>query len=166
MRIYLIGMPAAGKSTFGRELAAHLNYKFVDLDTEIEQQVGKSIPDIFNDEGEEVFRQYEQQTLLKTTPENAIIATGGGAPCFFDNLDFINKNGVSVFLDVDPIELAKRAAKQVGQRPLLEAKDEKEVLLQLKEKRGERLPFYQKANIHLQKDEIQIEKLLLKLNLT
>src|SRR5436189_5502924 len=94
MKIFLIGMPGAGKSTLGRPLAAALNLPFVDLDKEIEKHEQKSIPEVFELRGEDYFRKSES-TLLKSWAESNrsfVLATGGGAPCFHDGIEVINKH--------------------------------------------------------------------------
>ncbi len=82
-RIYLVGMPASGKTTFGKELAKALNFNFIDLDEVLVEKVGTSISDLFREKGEAYFRDLEKEILEQTTPTKTVIATGGGAPCFF-----------------------------------------------------------------------------------
>ncbi|MEH0156145.1 shikimate kinase [Limibacter armeniacum] len=162
MRVYLIGMPGSGKSTLGKKLAEAMQYAFVDLDTEIESSEGKSIPDIFEHDGEDYFRKIEKYILQKTTPDNTIIATGGGAPCFYDNMDFINNNGVSIFIDTPVKELASRVMKQIGDRPLLDGIENLEDMTRLLAgKREKRIGFYEQADIVLEDDqEIDITSLV------
>lgn len=148
MRIYLIGMPGSGKTTLGKKLAEELQYAFVDLDIEIENGEGLSIPEIFENEGEEYFRRAEKLVLQKTTPDNTVIATGGGAPCFFDNMEFINAHGISVFIDTSVEEIAQRVLSQKGTRPLLSGVDEKEEMVsKLSKKRQDRIEYYKQAHI-------------------
>ena len=149
--IYLIGMPSSGKSTLGRQLAKLLNYTFVDLDSRIETAESKKISEIFEIKGEDYFRKIENEQLKKIQKDsNLIIATGGGTPCFFDGMDFIKKNGISVFLDVSPTKLVERmksSNKKV--RPLFDMED-KHLLEALTEKYNSRLKFYQQADITIQ----------------
>ena len=87
MRIYLIGLPGSGKTTLGKQVAKALNLTFIDMDEKIEQTEGKSISEIFSKEGEAYFRDIERAMLHQVAQEeNCIISTGGGAPCFFDNM--------------------------------------------------------------------------------
>ncbi|MBX2842675.1 MAG: shikimate kinase [Flammeovirgaceae bacterium] len=153
-RIYLIGMPASGKTTFGKELAKALNYDFIDLDEVLVEKVGISISDLFREKGEAYFRDLEKEILENTIPGKTIIATGGGAPCFFENIEFIKKNGFSIFLNVPVKELAKRSMKQHGSRPLLNDLKEKALEDELKNKLSLRLPFYQQANMKVSGEEI------------
>ena len=107
--IYMLGMPSSGKSTLGRQLAKELNYDFIDLDKRIEVIEGKRIPEIFSIEGEEYFRKVESEQLRKIPSDNKlVIATGGGTPCFNDNMAFIKSSGISIFLDVAPDNLEER----------------------------------------------------------
>lgn len=107
--IFLVGMPSSGKSTIGRDLAKLLSYQYVDLDALIESSEGKSIATIFAENGEDYFRAREKELLQAILPDQRqVIATGGGAPCFFDNMSFIKQNGISIFLDVSVDEIVKR----------------------------------------------------------
>src|SRR5687767_13761414 len=101
MKIYLIGMPGCGKTTLGRQLASAIHLPFVDLDQEIEAREKKSIPEIFEQQGEDYFRQVESGLLyeLAGSDKRFIMATGGGSPCFFRGIEVINLTGLSIFLD-------------------------------------------------------------------
>lgn len=153
-RIYLVGMPAAGKTTFGQQLAYKLNYPFIDLDWEIEQKAGMDIPAIFQQYGEDHFRLLEKEIIREVSPKPAVIATGGGAPCFHKNMDWIRQLGFTIFLDVLPEELATRAWKKAGSRPLLNQSSIEELTKALHHKRVERLPFYHQAHCYLNAHEI------------
>lgn len=160
MKIYLTGLPGSGKTTLGKQLAKALNLNFVDLDEEIEKVENRTIPTIFETEGEDYFRKIEQQELHKSASlENVVISTGGGAPCFFDNAEFINANGTSVFIDVSPQEIAKRVSKGPNNRPLLNGVNSLEE--EITTKRSQRLPFYSKATHTLTGDRLQVKDLLL-----
>ncbi|HSZ24234.1 MAG TPA: shikimate kinase [Cytophagaceae bacterium] len=165
MNVYLIGLPGSGKSTLGRELAKLIHFTLVDLDTEIIQKEGKSIETIFKDSGENYFRQREQEVLQNLSQKDRqLISTGGGTPCFFNNMEYINKNGVSLFIDV-PIETLQQ--RLIGQRtqnrPLLEGKTDEDILLFLKQKYVERIPFYSKATITIKGSNIKAKELFLEL---
>jgi len=144
--IFLIGLPSSGKSTLGKKLARILNYRFVDMDKLIEKDQQMTIPEIFTRKGEPYFREVESR-ILKNTLENrrVVIATGGGAPCFFDNMDFIKRSGVSIFLDVHHRELAKRIQNHgKDDRPLLSGATSLEK--ELEQKYLQRLPYYSRAD--------------------
>lgn len=143
-KVFLVGLPGAGKTTTGKELADALNWKFVDLDDLIESRVGKTVTEIFN-EGESTFRLREKEALLAAIENKAdlIISTGGGAPCFHSNMALMLASGKVVFLDTDLKEIEKRILNE-SHRPLLQGQDISEKISRLNELRR---PFYQKAHI-------------------
>ncbi|MFK7900042.1 MAG: shikimate kinase [Cyclobacteriaceae bacterium] len=165
--IYLLGLPGSGKSTLGKEIAERLGYGFVDVDHEIELQEGKLIKAIFSEEGETYFREVESTVLQSLLPEsNTIIATGGGAPCFFDNMDFMMAHGTTIFLDISVKELMYRMEASDGQedRPLLTGKGKKELEKELALKREQRGEFYEQADISIQDDNINAEIIIQLIN--
>jgi shikimate kinase len=100
-RIVLVGFPGSGKSTIGKKLAKQLDYRFVDLDQEIEKRVQLSIPAIFEQFGENQFRIWEQTQLQETLQlEKVVIATGGGTPCFYQNMELITQHSEAVYIQV------------------------------------------------------------------
>jgi len=120
MRIYLVGYMASGKSVLGKILAGKLEYGFVDIDSLFEEQYKISIFDFFEKYGEFPFRKIEQEILHRTNQlTDAVIATGGGTPCFFDNMEFINQSGISVYLEWEVPMLLERLYKIRKRRPLL-----------------------------------------------
>src|SRR5258708_15000387 len=122
MKIFLLGLPGSGKTTIGKELAGLLRIPFVDLELEIEKSFKKKITEIFEKQGEGYFRELEAKQLRKwcSAPSGFVMATGGGTPCFYDNLKFINQTGKSIFLDVPAREIVKRIKKaELMERPLL-----------------------------------------------
>jgi shikimate kinase len=151
--IYMLGMPSSGKSTLGRQLAKELNYDFVDLDKKIEISEGKKIHEIFNLEGEEYFRKVESEQLKKIDSNTKmVIATGGGTPCFKDNLAYIKENGISIFLDVKANKLEERMRNsKKNNRPLhdLESDTLLNSLTKTYEERGQ---FYNQADIVIEGD--------------
>lgn len=160
--IYLIGMPSSGKSTLGRQLATRLDYQFVDMDNLIMNQELSSVAEIFKYKGEDYFRQVESKTLKEFKPnQKSIIATGGGVPCFFDNMDFIKANGTSIFLNVQPEDLLKRIQKSEGNnRPLIDKRKTNEILLnELRARYENRLKFYKQADIQID-GSIEVEQIL------
>lgn len=143
-------MPGSGKSTLGKQLAKKLLTKFIDLDHEIEVHEQKSVSDIFSQSGEDHFRQVESNLLHQfcASQESFVMATGGGAPVFFDGINAINNSGVSVFLDV-PIEILVRHTSNRSTRPLLKNDSEEELREKLTKIREARLKVYQQARITL-----------------
>jgi shikimate kinase len=148
MKIFLIGFMGSGKTTLGRKLAARMNYEFIDLDHKLEQQVELSIAEYFSFFGEDSFRKLEKDVLQKTTyPENAIISTGGGLPCYFDNMDWMKANGKVVYLNLSPKTLADRLEAGKEERPLLQDKHGEALVAFIEQKLEEREKYYSQANI-------------------
>ena len=145
-------MPGSGKTTLGRQLAAALQRPFLDLDNLVEEREGQKVPAIFEEKGEEYFRQVEREYLQEVLAQPAamVLASGGGAPCFYDNMERINANATSIYLAVPFKELAARLlADGVEKRPLLKGYTNVEQLERfLKEKFAYRIPFYNKADLH------------------
>ena len=152
--IYLIGMPSSGKSTLGRALALTMSYEYVDMDEIIVQNEHRSISQIFQESGEDYFRKIESELLKSFFPDQKkVISTGGGVPVFFDNMTFILKNGISVYLDVLPQNLFERIYNSSkNDRPLIDKSDRERLLENLIEKYNFRFPFYSQANIIIKED--------------
>jgi shikimate kinase len=122
--LYLIGLPGSGKTTIGRRLAAYYGWEFRDLDADIVAQAGQTIPEIFAAEGEARFREREAaalQALASQPGPPLVVATGGGTPCFHNNLEILQQSGFTLWLDVPMAELARRLARNRNTRPLLAA---------------------------------------------
>ena len=147
MKIVLVGFMGSGKSTVGKLLSERLSLPFLDLDEEIVKKTGMTIPTIFSKFGEDTFRELERETLLELlSAKECIISTGGGAPAYKDNMDKINKNAVSVYLEADFETLWDRISDD-SNRPLVSLG--KETVRELFEKRK---PFYEKAKIKVRTD--------------
>ena len=153
--LYLLGLPGAGKTTIGRRLAAHYGWEFRDLDADIVAQAGQSIPEIFAAEGEAGFRAREAAALragaARTGPP-LVLATGGGTPCFHDNLAVLQQTGFTLWLDVPLPELARRLARSRSARPLLAAAEptqtpENAILAWLRRTLAARERFYAQARL-------------------
>lgn len=150
-RIFLIGYMGSGKTTIGKLVAERLGYSFIDMDHHIEAQQHQTISQIFSEKGEESFRQLERRCLEEVAQfEKVIIATGGGAPCFFDNAAYMNKHGLCIYLKLDVEELAQRL-ELIGfsKRPLLAGKNSAELRSFIAEGLSKRAPFYEKARFSL-----------------
>jgi shikimate kinase len=144
--LFLIGMMGSGKSYWAKEIAAVTQRQWMDLDTIIEATAGKTISDIFATEGEAAFRLLEQKALQQTANHNnLIVATGGGTPCFFDNIDWMNAYGITVFIN-EPIEvLVHRLQKEKAHRPLVSDTSDEKLYASLTERLASREQFYKKA---------------------
>ena len=161
MKIYLIGFMGCGKSTLGKKLALKLGYQFVDIDKVIEADIKMSITEYFQKHGENNFRELEK-SILRTIdiPENAIIATGGGAPCFFDNMQWMNQNGTTIYISLSPKALAKRLESATEQRPVLQNLKGEALEQFISEKLIEREPFYTQAEIIIKGHDHTAERLI------
>jgi len=155
-KIFLVGMPGSGKSTLGKRLAEELARSFIDLDKEIESHEALSIPDIFMEKGQYYFRDVESELLRKWASSNQsfIMATGGGAPCFHHGIDVMNQNGTTIYLDTSLDVLVERT-KRAGNRPLLQAEDEKELRNRLEKLLAERDPIYRQSAITLREPTVE-----------
>jgi shikimate kinase len=146
--IFLTGFMGSGKTTLGRKLATRLGYSFMDLDHILEAQAGMTIAEYFSAHGEDAFRKLESAILKQTEyPANAVISTGGGLPCFFDNLDWMNSHGKSVYIKLSPKTLATRLENEKTHRPLLREKHGEDLITFIEEKLAEREPFYNRATL-------------------
>ena len=146
IRIFLIGYMGAGKTTLGKAFAREMGLTFVDLDWYIEERFHKSIRQLFTERGEDGFRELEKRMLHEVAEfENVVLSTGGGTPCFFDNVEYMNTMGESIFLDVDIQVLFRRLKVAKQQRPLLAQKNDEELMAFITENLQKRLPFYTKA---------------------
>jgi shikimate kinase len=150
IRIILIGYMGAGKTTVGKALAKELGIIFYDLDWYIESRMRKSVAQIFAERGEEGFRKIEHNMLHEVAEfEDVIISCGGGTPCFFDNMDYLNQQGQVVYLKADPEVLYKHLLMGKGDRPLLKNKTPEELITFIREQLEKREPYYSKAHYTL-----------------
>jgi len=146
VRIILIGYMGAGKTTIGKALARELQLDFYDLDWYIEDRFHKKIADIFAHDGEAAFRNIERRMLHEVAEfENVIISCGGGTPCFFDNMDYMNRQGQTIFLNAAPNVLKEHLLMGKSVRPLIQGKSPEEIEQFVAENLQTRLPFYTKA---------------------
>lgn len=150
MRIFLIGFMASGKSFLGRLWADDNNMPFYDLDLLIEEEERMSVEKIFSTYGEDYFREKEAAVLRNTDRfENAIIACGGGTPCFFDNMQWMNKNGLTVFLNESIEQIYHHIKNDKKIRPLITAQDGTDLQEFIKNKLSERTPVYNECKLIL-----------------
>lgn len=146
IRIFLTGYMGAGKTTLGKAFARELDVPFIDLDWYIEERYHKSIRELFTERGEAAFRELERNMLHEVAEfEDVVISTGGGTPCFFDNMEYMNAQGQTVFLDVHPDILFRRLRVATQQRPILQGKTDEELHAFIREALEKRAPHYNKA---------------------
>lgn len=147
-RIFLIGFMGSGKTTMGSRLARKIDYEFVDMDQMIEETARMTVPGIFTEHGEEVFRKWEHDILLELNQrEKVVIATGGGSPCHGDMMSLMNENGTTVYIKLSPAALKGRLMQSKAERPLIKGKTEPELLEFIKNKLAEREIYYMQANL-------------------
>lgn len=155
-RIFLVGYMGAGKTTLGRALAKATGMQFIDLDCYIEERFRKTIAQIFAEKGEEHFRDLERRMLHEVGEfEDVIISTGGGTPCFFDNIGYMNSQGTTVFLDVPVERLFIRLSIARSKRPLIREKNDEELRTFITEQLEKRIPYYTKAKESFVADRLE-----------
>lgn len=149
--VFIIGFMGSGKTTLGKKLSRLGNVPFIDLDQRIVEISGMPISDYFELHGENSFRDLEEKTLKSIAPNTgAFISTGGGAPCFSDNIDWMNHNGLTVYLDLDPkVILSRLITSDRSTRPLLSNMDDKQLFRYIQDKLEERSPFYKEARVRI-----------------
>jgi shikimate kinase len=149
-RIILIGYMGSGKTTVGKALSKETGMMFYDLDWYIESRMRKTVSQIFAEKGEQGFRKIEYNMLHEVAEfENVIISCGGGTPCFFDNMDYLNQQGDVVYLKASPETLYKHLLMAKIERPLLKDKSPEELIAYITEHLKERASFYEKAHYTL-----------------
>jgi len=163
-RIFLIGYMGAGKTTVGRNLSEKLGLSFIDMDYYIEGRFHKTVEQLFAEKGEESFRDIERRMLHEVAMfEDVLVSTGGGAPCFFDNMDFMNEVGTTVYLKVSVDELANRLEVCKNVRPVLQGRHGEALKTFISDSLKKREPFYNKAevifNAEVMMTEIDVHKL-------
>jgi len=158
--IYIIGFMGSGKSTAGKKLASLLGWAFIDLDKSIEEYTGKTIPEIFSQDGETYFRAIETQLLRNPQSQtNTIISTGGGTPCHSDNMDFMLGTGLTLYLKLTPKELQSRLSESKGDRPLIKDLNQKELLHFIEEKLADREQWYDRSDVIVEGNNLDINLL-------
>jgi len=158
--IYIIGFMGSGKTTAGKELASLLGWSFVDLDGKIEEHTGKTIPEIFSQNGEDYFRNVESGLLKDFKAEtNTVISTGGGTPCHSDNMDYMLKTGLTLYLKMTPEQLKSRLSESNGERPLIKDLDTRRLQSFIEEKLSDREKWYGRSEIVVEGNNLDINQL-------
>ena len=151
MLIFIIGYMGCGKSSLGHPLSKLFNYKFIDLDTYIEEHNSMSVTKMFHEFGEGYFRRVERDLLINISEseDNCIISTGGGTPCYDDNMDIMNRYGLTVYLDIDADVLSSRLINSKKKRPLLADKSDDELNEFVVKSVEKREQYYKKSKINI-----------------
>jgi shikimate kinase len=153
-RIILVGFMGCGKSTLGKKIAARLNIPFIDSDIEIQNHYNKSIGEIFTEHGESQFREIEREYIeALDLREDFILATGGGMPCFGNNMDLLNETGTTFYMERSAKELTHRLVNAKKQRPLIVGMTEEELFSFVEDRLILREEYYKKATVVLSRDE-------------
>jgi shikimate kinase len=159
--LYIIGFMGSGKSTAGKKLASLLDWSFIDLDKSIEVQTGKTIPELFSLHGEDHFRNIESEVLRSLKSQiNTVISTGGGTPCHGDNMDFMLKTGLTLYLKLTPGQLKSRLSESKGERPLIKDLTDEGLLRFIEDKLASREKWYNSAEITMEGINLDISLLL------
>ena len=160
-RIYLVGYMGAGKTTAAKRLAHRLGWEHYDTDALFEEKYHISVDDFFHKYDEALFRKLESQILQSTENlENAVISTGGGTPCFNDNMTWMNGHGTTVFLKISPQTAVSRIMLSKKKRPLAAGKTEAELATFVEKHYGARMSFYEQAQHVVKGEDLDIEALL------
>jgi shikimate kinase len=156
--IYIIGFMGSGKSTAGKKLAAILGWSFIDLDKKIEEHCGKTIPEIFSEYGEDYFRKIEAEVLksLKSYSKS-VISTGGGAPCYGNNMEYMLETGLTIYLKLSPGQLKSRLAKSTTKRPLIKDLNSEELQSFIEKKLSFREKWYCRGEIIMEGIDTDID---------
>ena len=162
MRVFLIGFMASGKSSVGRKLANKLGLTFIDMDDYIVEKYNSTIRLIIYDKGMDAFREIEKQALeaIINKYENAVISTGGGTPCYFNNMDLMKRSGVTIYLDVDIPTLVDRLMYAKKDRPLIWGKTREDLTVYAKELLGNRQGIYEQAKHKISGKSLKAESLV------
>ncbi len=161
MRIFLVGFMGSGKTTIGKKLARQMKFTFIDQDDYIEQMAGRSIPEIFDTDGEQGFRKLEHDAIKELVKKDyLIVATGGGAPCFFNNMHLYNQNGITIYLKMTPEILTARLKYSAIQRPLIKNKTTDELLAFVETSLHKREKYYQQATFIIEGFDLKVEDIL------
>lgn len=144
----MIGYMGAGKTTLGKSLARHLGLEFIDLDWYIENRFHQSVSQLFATRGEEGFRKIEQNMLHEVAEfEDVVISAGGGTPCFFDNMEYMNRQGLTVYLKATPEILRTHLRMGKQKRPLIAQKNDEELDIFIRESLDKRESYYNQARL-------------------
>ena len=151
----------AGKTTAARRLAQRLGWEVADTDALFEEKYKISVNDFFNKYDESLYRKLESEVLKSTESlENVVISTGGGTACYFDNMEWMNQHGLTVFMRISPQAAVDRVIHSRHKRPLVEGKSEAELTEFVNKHYASRLPFYEQAKITVKSEDLDVEGMM------
>ena len=160
MRIFLVGFMFSGKSTVGKLLAKSMGYEHIDTDHMFESLYNISINDFFEKYGQDLFRELERKLLLTLIEkDNIVISTGGGLPCFHNNMELIKQNGISIHINMSFKSIIHRQKKSKKNRPLLKNKSQEEIEIFLQDLLAKRIDIYNQSNIIIKGEDLSIKEL-------
>lgn len=165
MKIFLLGFMGSGKTYWGRKLSEKLGLPFFDLDEQIEANEGKKINELFDQIGEEQFRLMEKDTLhiITESHESFIMSAGGGTPCYFNNIEFMNNRGTTVWINT-PVEiLTERLINEKDQRPLIKNFDDEQLRNFILKKFADRKIYYEMSQINIDEESKTVDKMIEKI---
>jgi shikimate kinase len=165
MKIFLLGFMGSGKTHWGRQLSKKLSIPFYDLDEQVISREGKSINEIFETNGEEYFRIIEKETLhiITESHDSMIMACGGGTPCYFNNIEYMNRSGTTVWLDTPIPVLFERLLKERQHRPLLKNLTDEQIRNFIIKKFSDRKIYYEQADVIMGENPVEMDKLIEKI---
>lgn len=159
--VFLVGYMGAGKTTIGKKISKAMNKSFVDLDHHLVSEVEMSIPEYFSTHGEAAFRQKESEVLRNIPLQGQIISTGGGTPCFSENIDYMLASGIVVYLKLTPKALYSRlAASDVRKRPALKGLEGDQLLKHIEDTLAQREAFYNRAQISIDPVSVPLSQII------
>lgn len=165
MKIFLIGFMGSGKSYWGRRLSEKLQAPFFDLDEKVVEQEGKSINEIFAEQGEEYFRRQEKEVMHILTESHStfVMATGGGTPCYFNNIEYMNNAGTAVWINTPADVLYDRLIKEKEHRPLLRNLSDEQLRAFISKKYADRKMYYEQADVIIDDENSSLDDFLQKI---
>ena len=162
MKIFLIGFMGSGKSHWGRLLSEKLGIRFFDLDEQVVDHAGKPIVEIFDTEGEEQFRLMEKDVLhiITESHDSFVMACGGGSPCYFNNIDYMNQSGTTVWINTPIDTLFNRLVDEKEKRPLIRELSDQQLKNFIHKKFADRRIYYEQADLTVDEEPVQLDSLI------
>jgi shikimate kinase len=165
MKIFLIGFMGSGKSHWGRLLSEKLGIRLFDLDEQVVEQAGKSITQIFTEDGEENFRLLEKDVLhiISESHDSFVMACGGGSPCYFNNIEYMKQAGIVVWINTPQDVLFERLIKEKDKRPLIKSLADEQLKGFISKKYADRKIYYEQADIKVDEEPVLLDSLIEKI---